>query len=102
MIFALRRVDDLLFRSKNNAMKVLIDCDPGIDDAIALGVLLTKKDIEVIGITCVQGNVGVDKTVVNTLKILEAYDRKDIPVFKGASSSILSKWQCFPIQALTC
>ena len=76
-------------------MKVLIDCDPGIDDAIALGILLAKKDVDVVGITCVRGNVDVEKTTINTLKILEAYDRKDIPVFKGASSAIISMYAHF-------
>ena len=84
---------DFYFRSDKDAttMKVLIDCDPGIDDAIALGMLLTEKDVEVVGITCVRGNVDVDKTVTNTLRILEAFDRKDIPVFKGATSAIISE-----------
>ena len=72
-------------------MKILIDTDPGVDDAVALGLILSRKDIDVIGITCVAGNVNVDQTTINMLKILEVYDRKDIPVFKGCSSAILCK-----------
>eukprot|EP00111_Clytia_hemisphaerica_P017360 TCONS_00051374-protein len=72
-----------------DAMKVLIDCDPGIDDAIALGIALSKKDLQIVGITTVQGNVDVHQCAVNALKILEAYDRLDIPVFKGSSTAII-------------
>lgn len=72
-------------------MKVLIDCDPGIDDAIALGMVLSRQDIEIVGITCVRGNVAVEQCVTNTLKILEAHDRKDIPVYQGAESGIMGE-----------
>ena len=72
-------------------MKILIDCDPGIDDAIALGMVLSRKDIEVVGITVVRGNVAAEKCVTNALKVLEAYDRKDIPVYKGVEKPIMGK-----------
>ena len=36
-------------------MKILVDTDPGIDDAIALGIALSKKDVRIVGITTVQG-----------------------------------------------
>ena len=76
-------------------MKVLIDCDPGIDDAIALGIALsTKKDVDIVGITCVNGNVELSKTVKNTFRVLEAYDRTEVPVFSGAHSTIISKFIC--------
>jgi len=70
-------------------MKVLIDTDPGLDDAVAIGMILSRKDIEVVGITSVVGNTNVENTTLNVLKILEAFDRKDIPVFKGVYSPIL-------------
>ena len=70
-------------------MKVIVDTDPGIDDAVALGMLLTRKDVEILAITCVNGNVSVDQTTINALKILEAFDRKDVSVFKGADNPLL-------------
>lgn len=71
-------------------MKVIVDTDPGIDDAVALGILLSRKDIDILGITCVSGNVGVDQCTSNALKIVEAFDRTDIPVFKGADKPLLA------------
>ena len=71
-------------------MKVILDVDPGVDDAVAMGQILSRKDIELICITCVRGNTDVDQTTTNTLKVIEAFNRKDVKVFKGASSPILS------------
>jgi len=73
-------------------MKLIIDADPGVDDATALGMVLSrdKSEFDIMGITCVNGNVDVDKTTTNALKILEAFDRKDVPVFKGATTPILA------------
>lgn len=62
--------------------KVIIDCDPGIDDALALMLALSSPEIEVIGITIVSGNVPVEigsKNVYRVLKIL----KKDIPIYIG-------------------
>ena len=75
-------------------MKVIVDTDPGIDDAVALGILLSRKDIELLAITCVHGNVGVEQCTSNALKILEAFDRTDVPVFKGAEKPLLGLY-CF-------
>ena len=72
-------------------MKVLIDTDPGKDDVIAIAMVLQRKDIEIVGITTVVGNTSVDKTTINVLKLLHAYERTDIPVFKGAASPIIRK-----------
>ncbi|SHF07774.1 nucleoside hydrolase [Clostridium fallax] len=63
--------------------KVIIDCDPGIDDALAIMLALSSKEIEVIGITIVSGNVRVEKGYKNALKILNKMNRLDIPVYVG-------------------
>ena len=76
-------------------MKVIVDTDPGIDDAVALGMLLTRKDVEILAITCVNGNLSVDQTTINALKILEAFDRKDVSVFKGADNPLLGNYKIF-------
>lgn len=70
-------------------MKVIVDTDPGIDDAVTLGMLLSKKDIDVLAITCVHGNSTVHQTTTNTLRVLDAFNRKDVPVYKGAETPIL-------------
>lgn len=63
--------------------KVIIDCDPGIDDALAIMVALASEEIDVIGITIVSGNVHVNKGVKNALKALKIMNRLDIPVYIG-------------------
>ena len=52
--------------------KVIIDCDPGHDDALA--ILLAAKHLDLLGITSVAGNQTLDKVTINTLKILEFAD----------------------------
>jgi inosine-uridine nucleoside N-ribohydrolase len=63
---------------------VLIDCDPGHDDAIALLLALASPEVEVLGITTVAGNQTLEKTTANALKILEFVGRTEIPVAAGA------------------
>jgi inosine-uridine nucleoside N-ribohydrolase len=66
------------------ATPVLIDCDPGHDDAIALLLALASPELEVLGVTTVAGNQTLEKTTVNALKILEFAGRTEIPVAAGA------------------
>lgn len=68
--------------------KVIIDCDPGIDDALAIILALKSKEIEVIGITTVSGNVESLQGAKNALKVLKLLDRLDIPVYLGESKPI--------------
>jgi pyrimidine-specific ribonucleoside hydrolase len=63
---------------------IIIDCDPGHDDAIAILLALASPEVEVRGITTVAGNQTLDKTTRNALKILELVGRSDIPVAAGA------------------
>lgn len=63
--------------------KVIIDCDPGIDDSLALILALNSPEIEVVGITTVSGNVKADQGARNTLKVLKLMKREDIPVYIG-------------------
>ena len=63
--------------------KVIIDCDPGIDDSLALILALNSPEIEVIGITTVSGNVKADQGARNVLKVLKLMKREDIPVYIG-------------------
>lgn len=66
-----------------NARKVIIDCDPGIDDALALMLALSSPELDVLGITIVSGNVSADKGAKNALKVLNWMGRTDIPVYLG-------------------
>jgi len=67
---------------------VLIDCDPGQDDALALLLALASPELEVVGVTAVAGNQTLDKTTANALRVLELADRTDIPVAAGADGPL--------------
>lgn len=54
--------------------KIIIDCDTGVDDAQAIMMALSRPDIDVIGITCVNGNVDIENVCRNTLRVLKIYD----------------------------
>ena len=69
--------------------KVLIDCDPGHDDMIALMLACASDKLEVSGVTTVAGNQEGEKTFNNALKILTLIDRKDVPVARGFDKPIL-------------
>ncbi|XP_070577644.1 inosine-uridine preferring nucleoside hydrolase-like [Ptychodera flava] len=72
--------------------KVIIDCDAGVDDAQAIMMALAYPHIEVLGITCVAGNVSVHQVTLNVLRILKACGKLGkIPVYKGAESSLVSR-----------
>lgn len=72
--------------------KIIIDCDPGIDDALAIFLALAScEDIEVLGLTCVKGNVPVEKTYLNAQRICAAAGRLDIPVLRGIPRPILAQ-----------
>jgi inosine-uridine nucleoside N-ribohydrolase len=66
-------------------VKILLDCDPGHDDAIALLLALASPEVELVGVTTVHGNQTVEKTTANALKLLEFVDRTDVPVAAGAA-----------------
>lgn len=63
---------------------VVLDCDTGSDDAWALLFLLKAdrvKKVNLLGVTCVNGNTSVDNAVENTLKILELSNRSNVCIF---------------------
>ena len=63
--------------------KVIIDCDPGIDDALALLLALASPELDVAGITTVSGNVPADMGARNAKKVLRQADRQEVPVYIG-------------------
>ena len=71
-------------------MKIIIDTDPGQDDALAIFLALAARDtLELLGITTVAGNVPVDLTTANVLRLIEVAGRGDVPVYRGASQPLL-------------
>ena len=70
------------------AIKVLIDCDTGIDDIIALSYAVKTPDLEVLGVTTVCGNLPTEITTYNTLNALHLMGRDDIPLAWGAEKPL--------------
>jgi inosine-uridine nucleoside N-ribohydrolase len=69
--------------------RIILDTDPGHDDAIALLLALASPELDVLGVTTVSGNQTLEKTTANALKILEFVDRTDVPVHAGAPRPLL-------------
>lgn len=69
--------------------KVIIDCDPGIDDSLALLLALNSPELDVIGITIVSGNVPANQGAKNALKVLKLLKREDIKVYIGESTPLV-------------
>ena len=70
--------------------RIILDCDPGVDDAVALLLAFASpNEIDLIGITTVAGNVPLADTTRNALRICALADRSEIPVYLGCSRPIL-------------
>ena len=73
------------------AKKIILDMDPGVDDALGIILALRSPELEVLAITTVAGNVGVDHCTNNTLRVLALLDRHDIPVARGADRPLRAR-----------
>jgi inosine-uridine nucleoside N-ribohydrolase len=71
------------------ATKILLDCDPGHDDAIALLLALASPELELLGVTTVAGNQTLDKTTANAIRLLEFAGRSEVPVAAGADRPLV-------------
>jgi inosine-uridine nucleoside N-ribohydrolase len=71
------------------ATPILLDCDPGHDDAIALLLALASPELELLGVTSVAGNQTLEKTTANAIRVLEFAGRADVPVAAGADRPLL-------------
>jgi purine nucleosidase len=69
--------------------KIVLDCDPGIDDALAIAFAHGHPDIELTGITTVAGNVGLAKTTANALAVCEFIGAAGTPVTAGCAAPLL-------------
>ena len=73
--------------------KIIIDTDPGQDDAVAiLLALASPEDVEVLGITAVAGNVPLPLTQKNTRIVCELAGKRDMPVFAGCDAPMVRSW----------
>ncbi|HET6603475.1 MAG TPA: nucleoside hydrolase [Xanthomonadaceae bacterium] len=70
-------------------LRLLIDTDPGVDDALAILMALTHPCAEVLALSIVAGNVGIAHTTANALKLLEVAGRADIPVHPGCAQPLV-------------
>lgn len=76
--------------------KLIIDTDPGVDDAIAILLALAAPDVEVVGLTTVGGNVPLARATRNALALLQAAGRRDIPVARGADRPLRGRYSYAP------
>lgn len=72
--------------------KIILDTDPGIDDAVMISTALNEPNLDVALITTVAGNVTVDKTTKNALTLVDFFN-KNVPVAAGASEPLLKKFE---------
>jgi len=71
--------------------KIVIDTDPGVDDAFALLLAMRSKELNILAITAVAGNVPLSLTLPNALRLVEIAGRTDIPVASGAASPLIRR-----------
>ena len=71
------------------AQPILIDSDPGIDDALAILLALASPELDVVGVTTVFGNTGSDITTQNALRLVELAGHPEVPVARGAEKPLL-------------
>lgn len=69
--------------------KVILDCDPGMDDSAAIIMAAKSPDLDLLAVTAVNGNYPVDITSTNARKVLEMLGRTDIPVAKGMANPMV-------------
>ena len=73
-----------------NRIPILMDCDPGHDDAIAIILALSSEKLNVLGITTACGNQTIEKTTKNAQGICEFLGRRDVPVAQGRKAPLLT------------
>ena len=68
--------------------RVVIDTDPGVDDAVAILLALASDELDVLAITTVTGNVGIDKTTLNARRLVDLAKRPDVPIARGCAEPL--------------
>lgn len=77
------------FGTVEHPIPLIIDSDPGLDDALAIGLAVARPEIDLLALTTVAGNVDVTWCTDNALRLLHAFGRGDIPVAEGAAGPIV-------------
>jgi len=70
-------------------LPLIIDSDPGLDDALAIGLAVARPELDLLAVTTVGGNTDVRHCTENALRLLHAYGRSDIPVAEGAAGPLV-------------
>lgn len=78
--------------ARDDAIPVIVDTDPGVDDAVAILMLLANPTCEILGFTTTAGNVPLARSTSNTLALLEYVDRLDVPVYRGAARPVRGRF----------
>jgi inosine-uridine nucleoside N-ribohydrolase len=79
--------------------KVILDVDTGTDDAVAIMFAALHPDLDLIGVTTVTGNLPIEYTTDNTLRVLDWIGRPDVPVYRGLSQPIARRGRLAEIHA---
>ncbi|TAK02507.1 MAG: hypothetical protein EPO36_01840 [Chloroflexota bacterium] len=69
-------------------LPLIIDSDPGLDDALAIGLAIARPELELLAVTTVGGNADVRHCTENALRLLHAFGRADVPVAEGAEGPL--------------
>jgi pyrimidine-specific ribonucleoside hydrolase len=76
------------------AAPLVIDCDPGVDDAMAILLALASPELELMAVTTVAGNLPLETTTRNALRVLALAGREDVPVAAGAARPlVIPRWR---------
>lgn len=76
-------------KAQSQSVSLIIDTDPGVDDALALTWLLGQRNQQILGIVSVYGNTTIEQTTNNVLAVLDMNERSDIPVIIGSSAPLM-------------
>ena len=75
--------------TREHPLPLIIDSDPGLDDALAIGLAAASPEVRLLAVTTVGGNADVTRCTENALRLLHAYGRDDVPVAEGAAGALL-------------
>ena len=77
------------FGTADHPLPLIIDSDPGLDDALAIGLAAASPELDLLAVTTVGGNADVGRCTENALRLLHAFGRDDVPVAEGAAGALL-------------
>jgi purine nucleosidase/pyrimidine-specific ribonucleoside hydrolase len=77
------------FGTVEHPLPLIIDSDPGLDDALAIGLAVARPELRVLAVTTVGGNADVTRCTENALRLLHAFGADDVPVAGGAAGALL-------------